>query len=213
MSCAPSVDCIVIKGTASVPDHSNSLFCGLNDRFTLGLCPLQATRATTMSLYLYQNDQQAGPFTDEQIAQMIQSGLVAGTTLCWKEGMAGWKPLSTQLPTTNIPLPPAPPAAKSRLGLISLIIGCVALIGWVVLLVVAGIAQNNGSATKGFNIIIGLFFFLGLFVNCIAIVVAIIGAFKSKDKTLAIIGACMNVLQIVGLIGLMLLGLAARGGG
>jgi hypothetical protein len=58
-----------------------------------------------MSLYLYQNNQQTGPFTEEQITQMIQSGQVSRDTMGWKQGMTAWQPISTLVPVPPGGLP------------------------------------------------------------------------------------------------------------
>jgi len=99
-----------------------------------------------MSLYLYQNEQQTGPFTEEQVSQMLQAGIVA---------------------------------------------------------------HNNGSATQTFNMIVGFLFMGGIALNFLAMVLGVIGAFKSKANTLAIIGACLNGFALLALIALMVIGLAA----
>jgi hypothetical protein len=163
-----------------------------------------------MSLYLYQNDQRTGPFTEEQISQMLRVGIVSPDTLGWKEGMPDWKSLSTFISLPNTGFPPAPQAGKSPLGLISLIFGLVGMAGWLVLLVVAGVAHNAGTVTPTFNIIVGCLFFGGLSLNFTAMVLGVIGAFKSKANTLAIIGASLNGFQIIGLIVLVFIGLAVK---
>ena len=163
-----------------------------------------------MSLYLYQNEQQTGPFSEEQISQMLRAAIVSPDTLGWKEGMSGWKPLSTIVSLPNPGLPPTPSASKSPLGLISLAVSLVTVVGWVVLLVVAGIAHNAGTATQTFNIIVGFFLLGGIFINFAALVLGLIGSFKRGSNTLAIIGASLNGFQIVALIALVCIGLAAK---
>jgi len=111
-----------------------------------------------MSLYLYQNDQQTGPFTGEQIQEMLRAGTVTRDTLGWKEGLADWSPLSSLLPALEmaIPLPPPPPKPRSsRLGIISFVIALISMGLWAALFLAAGIAHNNGSATQTFDVIIG----------------------------------------------------------
>jgi hypothetical protein len=163
-----------------------------------------------MSLYLYQNDQQTGPYTEEQIQQMLQARIVSPDTLGWKEGMAAWGPLSSLLPTTGpeaVAPPPPPPPAKSFLGVISFAFSLISIVGWAILLAVAGIAHNNGTDTPTLNIIVGFIFMGGLMLNFVAMVLGAIGIFKSKANTLAIIGACLNGFVLVALLGLMALGL------
>ncbi len=47
-----------------------------------------------MQIFLYLNNEQAGPFTPEQIQGMIASGSVAPDTVGWHEGLEGWMPVS-----------------------------------------------------------------------------------------------------------------------
>lgn len=47
-----------------------------------------------MNWYYAQAGETKGPVTDDELAQMLQSGLIGPDTLVWREGMAEWKPLS-----------------------------------------------------------------------------------------------------------------------
>jgi GYF domain 2 len=164
----------------------------------------------SMSLYLYQNEQRTGPFSEEQVRQMLQAGTVSPDTLAWKEGIADWSPLGTFLSPSGLAIPPAPRPRTSILGLISFVFSLVALVVWAVLLIAAGLAHNAGTATKTFNMIVGFIFMLGIFLNFAAMVLGIIGSFKSRANTLAIIGASLNGFQLVGLVLLICIGLAAK---
>ncbi len=46
-----------------------------------------------MQIYLARNNQQAGPYTLEQVNQMLASQQVLLTDLAWHEGMTEWKAL------------------------------------------------------------------------------------------------------------------------
>ena len=163
-----------------------------------------------MSLYLYQNDKQTGPFTEAQLRQMLQGGLVPMDVLTWKEGMAGWEPLRSVISIEGNTLPPRPPKKTSVLALISLIFSLVSVLGWIILLTVAGVAQNQGNVSQGFNIIVGLFLIGGLILNFFALITGIIAAVQNEGRTVGILGACFNALIIAGLVGLMVLGLAMQ---
>jgi hypothetical protein len=170
-----------------------------------------------MSIYLLQNEQQTGPFTDDQIQQMLRSAAVPASTLGWKEGMAGWEPLSSFVvapsPVSSLPShanPPLPTRRSSPLGLISFIISLVSVPIWLILLVVAGMAHNAGTATPVFNMIVGFTSIGGIFVNFAAGIIGLVAAFKNRPNTLAIIGACLNVFIVIGLIALICLGLAMQ---
>jgi hypothetical protein len=126
--------------------------------------------------------------------------------------MPTWVPLSSLLtPSSSLNLPPpTPPAKGSPLGIISFAYGLVSLAGWGVLLLVAGLAHNNGTATESFNMSIGFIFMAGFALNFIAMVLGGIGIFKSKANTLSIIGAFLNGFALVGLVALIVIGLAAK---
>jgi hypothetical protein len=42
--------------------------------------------------YVGINDQQQGPFDMRTLARMVKEGMITGSTLVWKEGMADWAP-------------------------------------------------------------------------------------------------------------------------
>jgi hypothetical protein len=56
-----------------------------------------------MNYYLFQNNQQIGPYTEEQLRQALAEGQIQGTDFAWREGLAEWAPLSTILPTEKAP--------------------------------------------------------------------------------------------------------------
>jgi len=59
-----------------------------------------------MNIYLYLNDQQTGPYTEEQLRTMLVSGTINTEQLSWHEGLAEWQPLKTILSIAPIPSPP-----------------------------------------------------------------------------------------------------------
>ncbi len=60
-----------------------------------------------MQWFIMRNGQQAGPYTVEQIRAMLGTLELAPTDMAWREGMAGWSPISIVLATS----PPPPPTA------------------------------------------------------------------------------------------------------
>jgi hypothetical protein len=46
-----------------------------------------------MKLYLHVNEQQVGPYTPEQIQQLLAAGQITGETLAWHEGNTEWLPV------------------------------------------------------------------------------------------------------------------------
>lgn len=51
-----------------------------------------------MNWYYALHGKQQGPVSDEELARLAATGVIAGATLVWKEGMADWQPLSTARP-------------------------------------------------------------------------------------------------------------------
>ena len=69
---------------------------------------------TSLQLYLLLNEQQAGPYTEEQVRDLVKAGSVAQTDYCWHEGIADWQQLNSVL-TFQQPLPSVvPPPAPSQ---------------------------------------------------------------------------------------------------
>jgi hypothetical protein len=48
-----------------------------------------------MQIYLYQNDQQIGPYTEQEIREFISARTIQETDVCWHEGLSDWQPLNT----------------------------------------------------------------------------------------------------------------------
>jgi TM2 domain-containing membrane protein YozV len=46
--------------------------------------------------YLAINGQRTGPYTAQDIQQMLRQGAIGYETLCWREGMQNWEAVSTQ---------------------------------------------------------------------------------------------------------------------
>ena len=170
-----------------------------------------------MNIYLHQDDKQTGPFTEQQIRQMLQTAAIRVDTLGWKEGMAAWEPLSSlgfQAPALVVSSVPStvPASKRSALGLISFIISLVSLVGWAILLTVAGMAANAGTATNSFHIVVGLFVLLGLTLNFAGMILGVVGAFKSRANIFAILGACLNAFIMMALVALVIIGLTVKHG-
>ena len=62
--------------------------------------------------------QQAGPVNDEEFNRLIGAGVIQPSTLVWREGMAGWEPLTKVQPATGAPPPAAfvPPPGQTLLA-------------------------------------------------------------------------------------------------
>ena len=57
-----------------------------------------------MNWFYAQNGQQAGPVADEELAHLVQSGIITPTTLVWHSGLAGWQPYSAVSATLPVPV-------------------------------------------------------------------------------------------------------------
>ncbi|TSA37850.1 MAG: DUF4339 domain-containing protein, partial [Verrucomicrobiaceae bacterium] len=69
---------------------------------------------TNMQIYLYQNEQQVGPFTVDEIWNRIASGSIVSSDLGWHEGLSEWQTLESFLPATPEPPAPAKPLSTPR---------------------------------------------------------------------------------------------------
>lgn len=50
--------------------------------------------------YIVVDQSQAGPFSEEELAKLVENKLLSSETLVWKEGMPAWQPAS-QVPEVN----------------------------------------------------------------------------------------------------------------
>jgi hypothetical protein len=104
-----------------------------------------------MMFYLFQNGQQAGPYTEDRLRELLTAGQIQGSDLAWRDGLAEWAPLASLIPMPPpvTPVPPPPVVAlrplsdfetktrsKDRSGLVWILAGLGLLI---FLLICAGI--------------------------------------------------------------------------
>src|ERR1035441_284207 len=47
-----------------------------------------------MDIYLYQNDKQVGPYTEQELRTLVKSGAISKTEYAWHEGLTEWQPLN-----------------------------------------------------------------------------------------------------------------------
>lgn len=85
-----------------------------------------------MSLYIYKNGQQLGPFEDHEIINSLRSGEHSYDDWCWQEGWEEWKPLSTLFPEASeacvSPQPPFAKKSKAKIGVIASVVAGVLII-------------------------------------------------------------------------------------
>jgi uncharacterized RDD family membrane protein YckC len=118
-----------------------------------------------MQIHVAKAGQQSGPYTVEQVQNMVRSGLLSAADLGWHEGMAEWAPLHTIAglgvpPPTNGPLnvqgAGGPPADRIKRLVATLLDG-------LILGATAGLAFGMGFFTgAGFDWGVGLLSGLGL---------------------------------------------------
>lgn len=65
-----------------------------------------------MNWYYAYDGQQQGPVPEDELARLAQSGIIGGTNLVWREGLADWAPLGTAAPHL-LPAPAIPAAAAT----------------------------------------------------------------------------------------------------
>ena len=58
-----------------------------------------------MNIYVAKNGNQLGPFSIDQIRSMLASRIVQLSDLAWTDGLPDWQPLSTILPSPEMPPP------------------------------------------------------------------------------------------------------------
>jgi uncharacterized RDD family membrane protein YckC len=66
-----------------------------------------------MQIHVAKSGQQSGPYTLEQVQNMVRSGLLSAADLGWHEGMAEWAPLHT---IAGLGVPPPTGAAAAPMG-------------------------------------------------------------------------------------------------
>lgn len=66
-----------------------------------------------MNIFIGKDGKQLGPFTEEQLRSMFESGMLSATDVAWQEGWPDWTPL-WQLFGTPPPLATAPVSAISE---------------------------------------------------------------------------------------------------
>lgn len=62
---------------------------------------------STTPFYIADGQQQKGPLPRHEVEDMLTSGQILPSTLCWTEGMTGWQPVQSLLPPPAVPPPPA----------------------------------------------------------------------------------------------------------
>ena len=179
-----------------------------------------------LKIYIAAENTTEGPFSLDEIQSGILQGKISAMTLAWYTGVSGWIPLGSLLKdkVTFPPLAPSfqfPPDMPTQsapmktpgIGLASFWMALLGVPFWFILLMIAGVAHNAGAGTESpVMIFTGLAMFAGFGVNALGVILGGIAA-NQKDvkQTLSWLGTGLNLCEILGMIGLMILGLMMKG--
>lgn len=73
----------------------------------------EGVASKNMQIFINQNGQQAGPFTEDKIRSMLAAKSVAPNDYGWHEGLTDWQPLNSFLGIPAQPSTPVPPPLPS----------------------------------------------------------------------------------------------------
>jgi hypothetical protein len=165
-----------------------------------------------MNIYVTKNEQQHGPYTPAEVLARLTSGQFVTSDLGWHAGAAGWLPLSQLLTAFGPEGEPPFPQKSSALAKISFIIAMVGIGGWLVLLVMAAAGVSRGARDNSpLMMFLGLFMFAGMAANLTGSIFGLIALAKpSSNKWMAITGAIANAAELLGVLFLMVLGMAQK---
>lgn len=164
-----------------------------------------------MSTYVLINGKQQGPYSIEQLQGLLATHTISEDALSWRQGMAEWRPVGSWFRKLG-PQMTSDGSAQGQpgLGIISFIIGLAGMIGWFVLLVLAAAGTSGGMGEDHpMMVLVGLGMIFGLGLNLMGAIMGIPVLTKSQvPKTLSLIGVSLNVLEFLGIVFLIVLGLA-----
>jgi hypothetical protein len=145
---------------------------------------------------------------------MVAQGWVSVSDLAWHEGVTGWIPVAELLPgrrTAPIQPPPSKDPSKSRAGLAGSILGLAGIPIWLVIVVVAATGQSNLGSQGPRMMLVGFGAIAMLGANITGAVLGFMAVAKeSQRKTLTMIGLVLNIVQVLGILLLMFIGLTMK---
>jgi hypothetical protein len=167
-----------------------------------------------MNIYVTKNQQKHGPYTPAEVRSRIVSGQFAESDLGWHDGAASWLPLSQLLASLTIGPDGAPPIPQKSSGLAkaSFIIAMVGIGAWLMLFVAAAAGVSSGAGeTSALMMSVGLFMFGGMATNLAGAIFGIVALAKPiSNRWMAVTGVIANGVELVGVLFLMVLGLAHK---
>ncbi|HSI15044.1 MAG TPA: hypothetical protein VK961_23530 [Chthoniobacter sp.] len=94
------------------------------------------------------------------------------------------------------------------LSLVSLIHALLGVFGWLTFFILAGAIAVNHKTTSETNTAIGLLAMIGLAVNLVMMICALISAFRTKYKALSLAAAFLNGLELAVIIAVIIHGIS-----
>ena len=181
------------------------------------LDPMETESETpqAIAVYIARDGQPTGPFSINQLRTMIAQGSLSVSDLAWHEGAIDWMPVAQLLPGESTGSPPPPPALPgpqmSRLGLVGSIIGLAGIPIWLVIVVVAATSGTNSGSGSTRLMLVGFSAIAMLGANVVGAVLGLLAITKqSARKRFAIAGLILNLLQALGILLLMFIGLTMK---
>jgi hypothetical protein len=167
-----------------------------------------------IAVYLAKDGQPTGPFSMQQLSAMVAQGSVSVSDLAWHDGVTGWIPVAELLPgrrAASVPPSLTTSPAKSRPGLAGSIIGLAGIPIWLVIVVVAATGQSSPGSQGPRMMLVGFCAIAMLGVNIVGAVLGFMAVAKeSQRKTLIITGLVLNIMQVLGILLLMFIGLTMK---
>jgi hypothetical protein len=169
-----------------------------------------------MNIYVAKNQEKQGPYTSDEVRAKVATGEFTGSDLAWHEGVTDWQPLAQLLPAAPFPAPslaaPLHPTSSSGLATASFIIAMVGIGGWFLLLGIAAAGVSSGAKdTSPLMVAVGLCMFAGLAVNLAGAIFGLITFRKLiSNRWMALTGAIVNGVELLGVLGLIILGIASK---
>lgn len=158
--------------------------------------------------YYVRQGQQTGPVSEDMLRQLVGSGEVLVTDPVWREGMPGWTPAGQALGMF------AKGGTRNTLGLASFVIAMISGLMVFGLVIAAGVmaATTPGGVDEQApaTMILGLGIIGGALLALAGLCLAI-GSFfiPHRERLFGSLGLALNGVIILGIVGLMIVGIAA----
>lgn len=115
------------------------------------------TQGTCLDIWLHQNGQKYGPYSEQALRDWVAQGRVQANTLAWHQDVADWTPLSSLLALTPGQPPMAPPVYMPG---------------------TADTAQNTINTIAGYEKCSGIIWLILGIIQCLTLVAIIAGVWN-----------------------------------